>query len=413
MCFRALVLLGSSVLWGANDARLSLALRAQSDFDRVESAALPPLADSVACTQSQAALAAVALPKEVSLVHFRKGYCTLAGALVTGDSGEFTEAAGEFDKSLETWAPRPPAGVKDQPADPPPAVVRVLASLSRLKAGADRSAGDRERVVLAMALADWRCPATVMPASLCRQFLDAGRGWLGWIALDRGNLDEAARVLAGTAGWSDWVAGRAAAEQSRWGDAAAGYRAALDRWAAPRTELDTMAERLLPGPDLAAAYEDLGGAQTLAGDPAAAIASLEQAVKRNPANAHAVYLRARAQELAGHREQALADYSLASRTAFASSQDSAPGEAHLYRGILLYRRQEYNRAEDEFSSALNFEVPAPLRADAVAWRHLAAVAVGFCGSGPNLDRAMIAASPYFPRAEARAAIASCQASASK
>jgi len=112
-------------------------------------------------------------------------------------------------------------------------------------------------------------------------------------------------------------------------------------------------------------------------------------------------------------ELALADYGMASRTAFANAKDLASGEAHLYRGIMLYRRKDFARAEDEFASALNFEIAGPQRGDAEAWRHLAAVAGGACGvARESLDRSLAGASPYFPRDEARQLEASCEPTAS-
>ena len=110
----------------------------------------------------------------------------------------------------------------------------------------------------------------------------------------------------------------------------------------------------------------------------------------------------------GRKDEALADYNLASRTAFAAAQDLASGEAHLYRGIVLYRRKDYARAEDEFASALNFEMTGALRPDARAWRHLAAVAGGSCGSArQSLNLALPAVSPFFPRDEARSLASAC------
>jgi Tfp pilus assembly protein PilF len=159
---------------------------------------------------------------------------------------------------------------------------------------------------------------------------------------------------------------------------------------------------------MSGAYTELGGAQLLAGNPSAAVGSLTLAVKESSSNARALYLRARAEEVAGRAEAADSDYSLASRTAFANARDLASGEAHLYRGILLYRRRQYPAAEDEFSSALNFDIAATLRADAAAWRRLAAVVSGSCGASRSaLEQALPAASPYFPKDEARAALAAC------
>ena len=154
----------------------------------------------------------------------------------------------------------------------------------------------------------------------------------------------------------------------------------------------------------------MGGAQTLAGDPAAAIVTLDRALEASPPSARAFFLRARAKELAGQPEPALADYNLASRTAFAEATSLASGEAHLYRGILLYRRKDYIRAEEEFAGALNFDIPPSLRPDASAWRHLSAVASGFCGASLQyLERSLSSVSPFFPKAEAEALAAACPA----
>jgi single-stranded DNA-binding protein len=165
--------------------------------------------------------------------------------------------------------------------------------------------------------------------------------------------------------------------------------------------------RLAPPADLPQALTDLGGAQLLSGDLAAAVSTLNTALEAGP-DARAFYYRARARELAGQTEASLADYNLAGRAAFASAQELSSGEAHLYRGILLYRRKDFIRAEDEFSSALNLDIPEALRPDASAWRHLSAVAAGFCASSrESLARSLSAVSPFFPKDEARTLAAGC------
>jgi tetratricopeptide (TPR) repeat protein len=127
-----------------------------------------------------------------------------------------------------------------------------------------------------------------------------------------------------------------------------------------------------------------------------------------------MYLRALAKEKMGDAEGALTDYNLASRAAFAGAKDLASGEAHLYRGILFYRRKDFTQAEEEFSSALNLEVSGDLGKDAAAWRHLSAVAAGSCAaSREHLERSLLSVSPYFPKDEARAAIASCASNTAK
>ena len=175
----------------------------------------------------------------------------------------------------------------------------------------------------------------------------------------------------------------------------------------------SLARQLGPPADKPAELTELGGAQLLAGDTTVAVDTLDAAVKANPEEARALYLRARARELSGKMEAALADYNLASRTAFAHAADLASGEAHLYRGILYFRRKDYSHAEDEFASALNFTIADGMRSDAVAWRHLAAVAGGSCqASGLFLERSLATVSPYFPKDEARTLLAGCVSSAS-
>ena len=150
----------------------------------------------------------------------------------------------------------------------------------------------------------------------------------------------------------------------------------------------------------------------LRGDPKVAVATLDAAVKADPAYPRALFLRARAKALQGQTDAAIADYNLASRSAFAEATNLASGEAHLYRGIALYLRKDYARAEDEFSSALNFEIPDDLKPDAGAWRNMAAVAGGSCGSSrEKLETALETASPYFPKNDARTLAFSCQGNA--
>ena len=74
----------------------------------------------------------------------------------------------------------------------------------------------------------------------------------------------------------------------------------------------------------------------------------------------------------------------------------------------MYRRKEYERAEDEFSTALNFEITPALHADAAAWRHLAAVAGGGGASArESVDSSITRVSPFFPKAEARSLASAC------
>ena len=100
----------------------------------------------------------------------------------------------------------------------------------------------------------------------------------------------------------------------------------------------------------------------------------------------------------------------ASRTAFANvNAPGAGGQAHLYRGVSLYRKKDYTKAEQEFASALNFD-SGPSTQDATAWRHMAAVAAGACGpSAGLLEQAMPNTSSLFPKDEAEGLLKQCQA----
>ncbi len=395
-------------MFAADDQRLGLALKAQSEFTRVELAsAAPDLRDTLACVQTQASLLPLASPDDLALVQYHKGFCTLAGATITHNATEFKDAAAEFDKAIEEWPTRPRHGEKNKPPEPIPSGLYVLASVARLNAGWDDSSLDQAEPQIAAFVEKPVCTSSVMSESFCQDVLQTGRQWLGWMALRHERLDDAARLFAGTAGtgWPEWVAGRKAFLDRRYPNAASQYRQAIDL---QKMGASSMAGRLGPQPDLTVEFTELGGAHLLAGNRPAAIAALDEAVKADPSNARALYLRARAKELARQTDGALADYSLASRTAFANAKDLASGEAHLYRGILLYRRKDYSHAEDEFASALNFEISAGMRADASAWRHLAAVTSGSCAaSRQNLERLLSAVSPYFPKDEARTALAAC------
>ncbi len=357
-------------LFAKDGRRLALLREAQDSFDRVEKAASVQLSDASACVQAQAAMMAVALPAELELLHFHRGFCQLAVAAITRSAAGFAEAAAELDQSSAktlAWL----AHLQLDPAAPPPQLP-----------------DDRARI----------------------GFPRTERLWLGWNALRRGDIDQAARRFAGQdeTGWPAWAAGLQAFREARYREAAADYSQAVDAWTrARRDPSPALMARLAPPADLPQALTELGGAQLLSGSLAAAVATLDAALAAGPA-ARAFYYRARAKELAGQAEASLADYNLAARAAFAGAQELSSGEAHLYRGILFYRRKDFARAEDEFSSALNLEIPEALRPDASAWRHLSAVAAGFCGdSRQSLEQSLAAVSPFFPKDEARTLAAGC------
>ena len=388
----------------ADEQQLALELRAQADFERVQSAAVPALVDTTRCVQSEAAVLAVAAPSGQPLHRYRKGYCDLAG-------GDFAAAASEFDSAIAAWVPAAGKNTSPEPVSP---ALMILDAIAHLKAGGDSSVDGAEKTIVD-ALAHPACTSTLMPLHSCWADQGTGREWLGWIDFRRDNLTAAAREFSQTSNiaWQEWTAGRRALADRNYREAASAGKRAVETWDRRHGEsAPPFNERLSPEPDFGRVLTDLGGAQFLAGDAAAAITTLDRAIKTAPQIARAYYLRGLAREATGQQEAALADYSLASRTAFAGAQDLNSGEAHLYRGILYYRRKDYKRAEDEFASALNFNISQSLRADAEAWRYLAAVSAGSCeASRSSLARSLAVVSPYFPKREAGAAMAACATTA--
>jgi tetratricopeptide (TPR) repeat protein len=271
---------------------------------------------------------------------------------------------------------------------------------------------DAEEAQLAAAVDHPACASVVLKPDSCQGAIQLGNLWLGWIAWRRGDSITAARLFSSgpISGWPHWMEGQQAFRAGDYKVAAARYGEAFDLWREPARQV---VQLLNPLPDTAPMLTEFGEAQLLAGNAPAALATLDAAVKADSASARAIYLRGRAREAAGQADAAMGDYNLASRTAFAAAAGRSSGEAHLYRGILLYRSKDWPRAEDEFADALNFDIPAAMKSDATAWRHLAAVASGSCGaSRAYLEQSLAAVSPDFPKDDARSALAACGAAGS-
>jgi len=392
-----------STVYASDQLQLDVALKAQTSFDKVQLTTTPTLADTGACVQSVAALISVSGPEEAATLYFRRGYCALAGAAITAEPRDYLAASADFERAMEAWPARNRKLAKKQAPEPVPAGLRILAALARLNATGEAPVRAASRQEMTAALAEPPCTSGLLQPWHCEQVHSIAREWLGWFALGEGNLRDAAQYFEGGrgTGWFEWVAGQQQFKQGDYAAAAVQEERAISIWkAGPR--------RFSPLPDIPVALADLGGAQLLAGNLKAAMTSLDASLRANPSNPHALYRRARARELGGDAAAALADYGMASRVAFANAAELASGEAHLYRGIVLYRRKNYERAEAEFSSALNFEIAVSMRADAQAWRHMAAVASGSCTSAREfLDRTLPAVSPYFPRQEAVQVAAGC------
>jgi tetratricopeptide (TPR) repeat protein len=412
----ALAFISACGLYASDELELGFMGRAQSDFDRVELSDRPRIQETSACVQSQVAAIAVAPKAELSSLYFRQGYCELIEATIDHRPGDYQQAAGSFEKSIEAWPDTLGRNLKNAYPPPAPPALRILAAISPLLGSSENpgALGPAAQQISA-ALDNPVCPSSGMPSNHCLAFLQVGREWLGWIALQRGDFIEASRDFSAVpeSAWAHWAAGQKAFRDRNYRQASVSYRQAVDLWTRARPgEAANIEERLAPQPDLPLVRMQLGKAQLLAGDPQAAISSLERAIKANPSLSSAIYYRARAEELQGQTEQALTDYALASRTAFANAENLKSGEAHFYRGILFFRRKDYARAEDEFASALNFGISPDLLPDAEGWRHMAAVAGGACGASRSmLEESLTRVSPLFPKQEARSLAAACPLSA--
>jgi hypothetical protein len=417
-----LVLFALSTLQAADDERLALVRKAKAAFDLAVLSPQPQLAETSSCIQLQASLLPVATHEELPIVHYRRGYCLLISAALAKNAAGFRDAATAFDQAMSTW-PNRLKPVKGTPPEQGPSVLMVLSAISRLKAASleapvEASAAPNSLAVqedMSVGLVRSTCSPELMTATACQDVFLAGREWLGWRALDRGDLKTATSDLLDlqSSFWSHWVWGKQAFAEGRYSEAAVRYAGAVEQWRTnqARWRANWMM-RLGPEPPMGVILTDLGGAQFLAGQSTQAITTLDSAIAADPHYAEAYYLRARAKEQSGQTDAAMADYNMAARTAYATADLLVSPDAHLYRGILLYRRKEYQRAEDEFASALNTETKSGMRADAVAWRHMAAAASGACGSSKQLlVNSLPAVSPYFPKAEAEAVIASCPGTA--
>jgi tetratricopeptide (TPR) repeat protein len=414
MCVRILLFLAGWVLFAADRQQTALELRAQTDFDRVVWSIPPQIQDADRCIQSQVAAITVANPSGLSTLYFQEGFCRIAEATITQRPADFLEAAAILQKSIDAWPEAAGRIPKNYDPPPVPSGLHVLAGMVKLQTQPDAGTINQARHEISGSMETPACISSVMPPNLCQSILGIGRQWLGWAALQRDDLLEASRLFSERpeSAWSLWTAGLVAAGNGNERDATVRFRQALETWKRAQNDLVSVVGRLAPKPDMPRALLLLGSTEILTGDPAAAATTLDAAVKADPTLVRAIYLRARAEELSGKSEQALADYSLASRTAFANTQDLASGEAHLYRGIQFYRRKDYPHAEDEFGSALNFAIPPDLLPDAEAWRHMAALAGGACGESRVLLEDLLGrCSPYFPKQEARALAAACPLSA--
>jgi tetratricopeptide (TPR) repeat protein len=413
-----LTVLAAVPLHGADVQKLALDIAAQADFERVLALSAPDLASTAKCVQSQAMSLAVASAVEAPQLTFRKAYCQMADAVASQNRTALAQAAQGFDDAIAAAEAVP---VKEKRTQNVPYLLnaphtwRILAAVARLNAGATSESQEQllSRAVDSDSEYGEGCQTNAVSARFCRSVHQLGSAWLGWMAREQGDPLAAARRFANAnaPGWKEWIAGLEAFRQGNYSIAAADYGKAIGIW--HESHPDSLTQRMNPVPDMSEALTDWGGAQLVANDPRAALANLDAAIKTDAANSRALYLRGLAKQHLGRKDDAMDDLNLASRAAFAKKGDAGAAEAHVFRGITLYWRKEFLRAENEFASALNGDIAAPWQSDARAWRLLAAVASGACGASRSaLERAMASVSPYFPRTDANAALATCPATAS-
>jgi len=399
-----LLYLAAAVAVPAGSQTLSPAQQAKAAFDKVDSAALPALQDTMLCMQAHAALLPLVRARERYLVHYRRGYCGLLGAAVTGDPAEYREAAQELAAAIQAW-PYRRRNVSSG--------MRVLRAIAVTGAAQGKPPADA-LLELEDATQQPDCSAVaVMQAGFCQELTEIARLWLGWTAYQGDKLSEAAKLVGAVPGspWAVWIAGRQAWVERRWADSIELMEKAVQSWeAAEKSQSPTTAYLLGPRPDLGGMYYDLAAAHYRAQNHARVIAAHEAAVRRGGGDSYGFFMRARSREALGQTDGALADYQYATRLADSSKDDSwAVGQAHYHRGLLLYGRRNYKQAEAEFTAATKAGLGEISSQDVAAWATLAAVAGGECGRASELlDLSGRISSESFPATEAESLAAACQ-----
>src|SRR5262245_21837789 len=207
------------------------------------------------CVQSQAAALPVTRVEERYLIDYRKGYCELFGAILTGNSESFQSAARDFTDALDNW-PRKVAGR-------PPAGLRALIPIARIETGrATNFYSEQLLKDFGDVITDPNCDATpVMSVSFCNALLDTVRTWIAWLAYRNNEFERAQTLLQPVTGsvWGMWISGRLAQNQRRLDEAASLYQKSLDTWSAAEKSRNPDVVTLLgPKLDTAAVHYQLG-----------------------------------------------------------------------------------------------------------------------------------------------------------
>jgi tetratricopeptide (TPR) repeat protein len=387
----------------------SLREKAKADFDKVDAEPIPDAASTEACVQSNAAAIPVTRAEDRYLVYYRKGYCELFGALISGASDSFQGAARDFNEAIGNWPKKA--------TTPPPGGLRALIWITHLEQGrAADTYPDLGRELGTLVSSDIPvCPATpIMATGFCTALIDTARTWLGWLAASKNDFVEAARVLdqvsSAASPWAMWVRGRLAQQQNHVAEAIVLYEKTLAMWlAAAASKSPDVVTLLGPKLDIASVHYQLGAADYSVQKYDLAITHFDASLKTRPNNSFAVFLRARSKDALHLAVPAINDYALAVQTARIENDSSwNVAQAHYYRALLLYQAKDFPGAEGEFSLAMSGRLP-----DVATWKIMAAVAGGACQSIEQLETAAAAASNQFPKAGADSLVFDCRLKQSK
>ena len=388
---------------------LSQRLKAKADFDKVDAAPIPDIVSTQSCVESSVAALPVTRADERYLVYYRKGYCELFRALIDGASDSFQDAAKDFTEAIATWPKKA--------TTPPPGGLRALVSIAHLEQGRLASSYPELGRDLGAVVEEPGCLTTpLMARAFCTAVIDTARTWLGWLAYNKSDLTEAAKVLEPmthgkpVSPWALWIQGRLAQQQGRVADAIALYEQALAAWsAAAEIVAPDVVSLLGPKLDTGAVHYQLALAYYSRQTYDSAIQHFDASLKANPKNSYAIFLRARSKEALHLNGPAMDDYALSTQTARAENDSSwNVAQGYYHRGMLFYQGKDYPAAEGEFSRALGGRLGDIGKPDVNAWKMMSAVAGGGCKSSDALDAAIRAASDKFPKGQADALVFDCR-----
>ncbi len=364
---------------------------------------MPALQDVMQCMQTHAALLPLVRTDQRYLVHYRRGYCALFGAVVTKDAADYQEAAREFTQAWEGW----PARMQTVSSG-----LLALVGIARIGNGASAAPPEALRV-LETAAAQAECSQTaLMRASFCGELVETARVWLGYEAYRADRLADALRLFQAAPGstWSVWAAGRQAWVERRWPQSVALMQSAIDAWTKANQNSSPGTLTLFgPKPDLGRCYYELATALFRMEEYKRALVALNEALERNPSNSFAVFLRARSKDALAE-SGAAADYLRSAKLADQTKDGSwAVGQAYYYRGLLLYREKRYTEAVQALELAPKNGLGELSRQTVTAWTSLAEVAGGDCEKAGELtDANQELKASGFPVAEAQAFVTECQ-----